>query len=196
MFSLTDWKIKRLTKKIKALKHSRRSDQPKDEALKKELAYYFDLAAKYKKLVGNKKYPFAQLMVLECYRAAANLDDSTANYNLGKHYLDEAKFRESLQLGEVFDSPMNERRMKQHYEEAHAYLSTAEKLGHIEAKRLRGLCYINGWGVELDKDKGFELVVESIDEEGSWDRVPQIFASIGLNKPEFFAAIMQKRKNV
>ncbi|HAT9519670.1 TPA: hypothetical protein JBC96_14495, partial [Legionella pneumophila subsp. pneumophila] len=57
-----------------------------------------------------------------------------------------------------------------------------------------GLCIINGWGVESDKNAGFELVVDSIEQEGSWDKIPQIFASMGLNKPEFFSAIMQRRK--
>lgn len=194
MFSLKRWKIRKLTKKIKALKHNRLSEQPRDEVLKKEISYYFELAALYKAAMGKKKFPYAKLMLLECYRAAASLDDSTANFNLGSDLLEQAKFRDTLQKEGVFDSQGNALRMSQLYEEAHAYLKAAEKLGHIEAKRLRGLCFINGWGVVVDKEGGFELVVASIEQEGSWDRVPQIFAAIGLNKPEFFAAIMQRRK--
>ena len=79
------------------------------------------------------------------------------------------------------------------YADAHAYLSSSEKLGHIQAKRLHGLAYINGWGVPADKNRGFELIVESIDQENSWDKVPQIFKEIGLNKPEFFSALAQRR---
>lgn len=54
--------------------------------------------------------------------------------------------------------------------------------------------YYQWLGVESDKNTGFELVVDSIEQEGSWDKIPQIFASMGLNKPEFFSAIMQRRK--
>lgn len=71
----------------------------------------------------------------------------------------------------------------------------AEQLKHVEAKRLHGLCYINGWGVEVDKKRGFELIVESIEQENSWDKVPQIFAAMGLNKPEFFSALTQHRNS-
>lgn len=194
MLSLKSWKIKKLTKRIKALKHGRQGEVPRDEALKKEVMYYFELAAIYNALDGHKKYPFARLMMLECYRSAAFLDDATANYKLGQLLLEEAKYRDQLQHEGVFDSSLNARHMSQGYEEAHAYLKAAEQFGHIEAKRLLGLCYINAWGVIADKDKGFEMVVDSIDKEGSWDKVPQIFAAIGLNKPEFFAAIMKRRK--
>ena len=34
---------------------------------------------------------------------------------------------------------------------------------------------------------------KAIELEQSWDKVPQIFASIGLNKPEFFSALTKMR---
>ncbi|KTD17204.1 hypothetical protein [Legionella jordanis] len=191
---LKRYRIKRLTKKLKAMQQNRIHNQPSDEVLAKEIAYYHELKEIYQNLVGNKKYPFAADMVQACLRAAGALDDANAQYDLAKTLLDEAKFRERLQLEGLFASSSNERQMKQLYEEAHIYLQNAEKLRHVLAKRLRGLCYINGWGVPADKEKGFELVVASIEQENSWDRVPQIFAAIGLNKPEFFAAIMKRRK--
>ncbi|MGC1182853.1 hypothetical protein [Legionella sp.] len=191
---LTHWKIKKIVKKLKSLQANRVNNQPTDEVLKKEIAYYFELATIYKKRIGNKKFPHASIMYEECLRAAASLDDAEANYQLGKILLDDAKFREELEREGVFNSEVNNKKCLQFYEDAHAYLSAAVVLGHIEAKRLRGLCFINGWGVETDKNAGFELVVASIEQEGSWDRVPQIFSSIGLNKPEFFSAIMQRRK--
>jgi TPR repeat protein len=107
--------------------------------------------------------------------------------------LDEAKLREQWEVDVLLASKSNARSMTQLYEEAHAYLLAAETREHIEAKRLRGLCYINGWGVPQDKKKGFELIVASIQQENSWDRVPQIFASMGLNKPEFFSELTQMR---
>ena len=169
-------------------------NQPNEESLKKEKAAYFQLAKIYQSVIGNKKFPLAREMLLECYRAAAGIEDATAQYLLGKYLLEEARFREDLQANGLFASPSNDRQSKMLYEEAHAYLIAAQTLRHIEAKRLYGLCYINGWGVEADKKKGFDLVVESIEQENSWDKVPQIFAAMGLNKPEFFSALTQRQK--
>lgn len=194
MFSMTRWKIKRITKKIKAMQTNRVNNQPGDEIIKREVLYYYELASIFKKLKGNKKFPYAEVMLIECYRAAADLDDSSAHFQLAQIFIDEAKYRQNLQNEGIFNSPANLKRTQQLYEEAHAHLLAAEKLGHIGAKRLRGLCLINGWGLEVDKNNGFELIVESIEQEGSWDKIPQIFASMGLNKPEFFSAIMQRRK--
>lgn len=188
------YKIKSLTKKIKSMQQSRVHNQPNEAAIAKEQAMYHQLSAIYRALKGSKKYPFAEIMVWECLRASATLDDAAAQYELGRHLLEEAKFREELNKGEVFASPANERQRRQLYEEALAYLQAAEKLGHIAAKRLLGLCYINGWGVAIDREGGFQRVVASIDQENSWDRVPQIFAEIGLNKPEFFSALTKHRK--
>lgn len=193
---LKRWKIKRIIKKVKSMQAHRVNNQPVDEVLKKEIACYFELAALYKSMKCSKKFPYASLMYEECLRAAADIDDAEANYQLGKMTLEEAKFRENLEKEGVFKSPTNQKKCTQLYEEAHAYLLAAMEIGHVEAKRLRGLCFINGWGVEVDKKAGFELVVASIEQEGSWDRVPQIFASIGLNKPEFFSAIMQRKKSL
>lgn len=193
MWYITNFKINRLIKKLKAMQQNRVHNQPTEEVLKKEIAGLHKLAGIYKSLVGKKKYPFAHDMLLECYRAATTIDDSAAQYILGKQLLDEAKFRQNLQLNGVFANPSNERQMNQLYEEAHAYLLAAEQLNHVEAKRLRGLCYINGWGVTPDKRKGFDLIVDSIEQENSWDKVPQIFAAMGLNKPEFFSALTQHR---
>jgi hypothetical protein len=187
-------KIKRLVKKLRALKQTREHNQPTDESVRIEKAGYHQLAEIYNKLHGHKKWPFARERVLACYRAAAMLDDSTAQYLLGKNLLDEAKMREALESDHVFASQSNERTMKQLYEEAHAYLSAASGLQHVEARRLQGLCYINAWGVPENKERGFKFVVESIEIEQSWDKVPQIFASIGLNKPEFFSALTKMRQ--
>ncbi|MFJ1267747.1 hypothetical protein ACD661_04130 [Legionella lytica] len=188
------WKIKRIVKKIKAMQANRVNNQPGDDMIKKEIAYYFELAELYKKMKCSKKFPYARVMYEECLRAATSIDDAQANYLLGKILLDEAKFREQLEIEGVFKSETNSRSCQRLYEEAHAYLSAAVNLGHIEAKRLKGLCFINGWGIGADKKAGFDLIVASIEQEGSWDRVPQIFAAMGLNKPEFFSEIMQHRK--
>lgn len=195
MFNFTRWKTNRIIKKLKSMQVVRLHNQPKDDQLQKEIAYYFDLAKIYTKLVGSKRYPFAQVMVIESYRAAASLDDPEANYQMGLMLLNEAKFRQMIQQEGILASQANLKLCTGLYDEAHAYLLAAEQLGHIVAKRLRGLCLINGWGKEVDKNTGFELIVASIEQEGSWDKVPQLFAAMGLNKPEFFSAIMQRRKD-
>lgn len=177
------------------MQQSRVHNPPSEEALKKERADYHKLADLYKSLQGKKKYPFAREMVLECWRAATIIDDSIAQFELGKSLLDEAKFREDLQQKGLFANPSNERQAKQLYEEAHAYLLAAQELSHVGAKRLLGLSYINGWGVGADKAKGFDLIVASIEQENSWDRLPQIFATMGLNKQEFFSELTQHRNN-
>lgn len=189
-------KINRLTKKIRAMQQTRISSQPTDDVVKKEINYYFELVNLFTHLKGNKKFPFADIMIIEALKAASSLDSANAHYKLSTIFLDEAQYRKKLMAEAIFNSPSNEQRCRQLFDEAHAHLLAAEHLGSIEGKRLRGLCIINGWGIEPDKNKGFELVVASIEQEGSWDRVPQIFASMGLNKPEFFSAIMHRRKEV
>lgn len=175
------------------MQQSRVLNQPADEMVAKEIACYHQLASIFASLHGNKKCPFAREMLLATYRAASMLDDSKAQFLLGKNLLDEGKIREGLQREGVLASENNDRQMQERYADAHAYLTSAAKLGHIQAKRLHGLCYINGWGVAVDKSKGFELIVESIEQENSWDKVPHIFKEIGLNKPEFFSALAQRR---
>lgn len=196
MFNFKQWKLNRRIKKIKAMQANRIHNQPDDLTLKKEIAMYFDLADRYKKLRSHKKFPFADLMLVECYRNAASLDDAEAHYRLGQRFIEEGKFRANLNADGVFNSQENLNSCKEVFNEAHVHLLAAERLNHALAKRLRGLSIINGWGVEADKDTGFELVVASIEQEGSWEKVPQIFAEIGLNKPEFFSAIMQRQRTV
>jgi hypothetical protein len=194
MFNLKRWKINRITKKVKSMQLNRVNNQPTDQLVKREILLNFELAALFKKQIGKKNFPYADIMVIESYKNAANLNDSPAHYELGQIFLNEGKYRQNLQNEGVFCSEENQKRCISAFEQAHAHLLAAEKLGHVEAKRLRGLAIINGWGQPADKNAGFELVVSSIEQEGSWERVPQIFTAMGLNKPEFFAAIMQRRK--
>lgn len=185
--------IRALQKKLKSMQHTRQLNQPSDEALAKEISLYLSLSKIYHSMRKKKKYPFADIMVKEALRGAANIDSADAQYELGKKLMEEARFRDSLEKEKLFANPSNNRQASMLFEEAHAYLLSAENLHHILAKRLRGLAFINGWGVEADKDKGFQLIVASIEQENSWDKVPQIFAAMGLNKPEFFSALVKHR---
>lgn len=190
---LKKFEINRTKKKLKALQQARLNGQANDEAVKKEIGMYHALANLYRALIGNKKFPFAREQAMESLRVAASLDDTKAQYLLGKEMIDEAKLRQGLQSEGLFQSQTNEERIQDLYKEGLAYIGHADKMRHVQAMRLHGLCYINGWGLEQDRKKGFELIIASIDEENGWDKVPQIFAEIGLNKPEFFAALTQFR---
>ena len=193
-FFRTRFKISRMLKKLAAMQSQRSHTQQSDQVIQKEIKMYHDLAGIYARLERKKSFPFARESKLACYRAASMLDDMQAQFLLGSTLLDEAKIRVTWETNGVFSSQSNQRTLQQLFEEVHGYLSAAEKLGHIQAKRLRGLCYINGWGVPEDKKAGFELVMGSIQQENSWDKIPQIFASMGLNKPEFFAALTEYRQ--
>lgn len=187
------FKIKRILKQLKTMQHYRTLNQPTDETLKKEINLYFRLAQIYLSLYKNKQYPFAREQALACYRTAAALENAEAQYVLGKYLLNEARFRDTLQSEELLASESNARLMKQLYEEVHAYLAAAVKFNHIQAKRLLGVCYINGWGCTIDKNKGFDLIIASIEQENSWDRVQKIFVEMGINKPAFFSELFQHR---
>lgn len=193
MIFFKKFKIKRLIKKIKSMQAQRLHNQPSVDAIKREQTIYHNLATIYLSLQGKKNWPFARINALECYRASAVIEDAEAHYLLAKTLLDEAKIRDTIQRDGIFASPSNERQMAQLYEEAFAHLKAAEQLNHIQAKRLYGLCYIKGWGVAQDQDHGFEYIIASIEQENSWDKVPQIFVALDLNKPEFFSALMRQR---
>ncbi len=188
------FKINRMLKHLRSMQQARLNNQASAELLKKELVTYARLADIYERLKGKKRFPFAREQAIAAYRAAALLNDATAQYTLGIKLLDEAKLRENLQQGEILASDSNAFFMKELYKEAHGFLLAAENQQHIKAKRIRGLCYINGWGVPVDKDLGFDLVVDSIDQENSWDRVQKIFAELGINKSSFLSELFKHRK--
>lgn len=188
------FKMKRLQKQLKIMYAARAQNQGSVALRQKEILAYAKLADLYERVKGKKKFPFAREQALACYRAAALLDDVTAQYTLGVKLLEEAKLRDTLQQSELFTTDSNALFMQELYKEAHAFLFEAEKHQHINAKRIRGLCYINGWGVDIDKDKGFDLVVASIEQENSWDRVQKIFAQLGINKSSFFSELFQHRR--
>ena len=167
----------------------RQANQVGDAQIKKEIALYYSIAEIYEKNKFNKKWPNAELNANENYRAAASLGDREAQYIVGQRLIEQGKFWDEFQQS-VYDCQAQRDYAKRAYNEAFNYLETAEKLEHPLAKRLIGVAYINAWGVERDTDKGFKLVVDSIEQEGVWDDATKIFESLGLNKPEFFSSIM------
>lgn len=188
------FKIKRLQKQLRVISAARLNHTSSTEALQKEISLYFSMAKLYESVIGKKKHPFAREQALACYRAAAALDDAPAQFLVGQKLLEEARMREELQSGGLFASEANATYLKMLYHDAHGFLLAAEKHQHIKSKRVRGLCYINGWGVPIDKNIGFDLVVASIEQENSWDRVQKIFAELGINQSSFFSELFQHRK--
>ncbi len=188
-------KIKRLLKHIKSLQLQREHSQPSAANIKQEVDMYHRLAAIFLSLKHHKKYPYAREMAMEAYRMSTQLEDGEAQYIVAKELIEEAKVREAMQKEGILANAVNERLMKQCYEEALAYLQAAVQLNHVQATRLYGLCYIKGFGVTPDQDKGFDYVFNSIEKEHSWDKVPHIFAEMGLNKPEYFSALMSRKKS-
>lgn len=190
-----NFQINRLQKKLRNMQLLRLQNQAGKEMLSRELVTYVKLAKIYENLIGKKKYPFAREQALACYRSAALLNDVNAQFILGQKLLEEAKLRDTLQQNELFYSESNAIFMNELYKEAHGFLLEAEKKQHINAKRIRGLCYINGWGVPINKDFGFDLVVASIEQENSWDRVQKIFKELGINQSSFFSELFQHRRS-
>ncbi len=182
-----------MTKKATAMHHHRENNAVSDIAIKKEIVLLYEIAKVYEKHQFHKKFPRAREYALEAYRAAASLNDSNAKYLVGKQLLEDGKFWDSLQ-NTLFMCNAHQKYAAAAYEEAFAYLEAAEASGHPLAKRLKGLAFVNGWGVIKDNDKGFALIVDSIDQENAWDRATKIFEEIGLNKPEFFSSIMSIRQ--
>lgn len=193
MIIMKKMRIKQLNKKIKAMQVARAQVQPSEAELIKERELYKNLADIYQLLASDEQFPANAIMLREVRRTAATIEDAEAAYLLGYSCLEEAKYRAEIELNGVYANPTNQKRAIQLYEEAHAYLQSAQDLGHVQAKRLLGLSYINAWGVPENKEKGFELVVASIEQEGSWDKLTEIFSDLGLNNPEFFADLVRFR---
>src|SRR3990167_10421428 len=94
-----------------------------------------------------KIFPHATEYILESYRAIAALNDTNAQYIVGKKLLEQGKFWDSLQKT-LFSCSVHQKYAADTYKEAFVYLDSAEAGGHPLAKRLKGLAFVNGWGVE------------------------------------------------
>lgn len=184
------FKLKKLLKKAKNLYDKR--ERGANVNIKNEVKVLKDLAKFHLKHQFNKKFPKAKIYANEYYRAAAALNDPEAQYILGKEQLETGRFWQSWHDGH-YGEPVHETYKSQCFKEAFALLEAADENGYPLAKRLHGLAWINGWGVEANNDKGFKMIVDSIEEANQWDKATEIFKELGLNKPEFFSAMMQMR---
>lgn len=188
---LAKMKLKGLLKKAKHLCDKR--EQGANVNIKNEIKVLKQLAKFYQKHRSDKKLPYATILADEYHRAAASLNDADAQYTLGQTKLEEGKFWQAWIEGN-YGSEVHSIYAAQAFKEAFELLKDADKSGYPLAKRLHGLAYINGWGVDVDQNKGFQMVVDSIEEANAWDKATEIFKELGLNKPEFFSTMMQMRK--
>jgi len=189
MTFLTNFKIKRLKKRLTVLYRTRQAGSVNDQQLKREVDTYHKLADVYDKHRFNKHFPHAKEMALENHRAAAEMGDSKSQYTVGQRLMDDGRFWMELN-DEIYQHDSHKAYATAFFEEAFRYLNTAHEQGNFLATRLMGVAYVNGWGVEMDVDQGAKYLVDSINAEKSWDRVSQIFSDLGLNNPEFFTKFM------
>ena len=187
MIFLKHWQLKRLIRK--ARKEVEKREQGKQGNMQNEINVHLQLAKIYQQLIRKPKYPNAKELMLEYYRHAANLGSIEAQYYFGYHKLELGKFWQAF-AQDIYGQPIHQDYAKQHYEEAFQYLNEAKKSGFAKAYRTLGLAYIHGSGVTVQKERGFQLVVESIELDKAWDKAPEIFKKLGLNNPEFFSMMM------
>ena len=188
------FKEKRLLKKIRVLKAERLSAQVPDIKIQMEIKYLQALALLYRKCFGLKHYPYALEMQENAYRNAAEIGDFKSEYWLGQELIKHGRARLEWQQAQVISNDDNLRKINELFTQAYIYLEKAS-LHEVEALRLMGLCHIHAWGKPLDSKKGFAFIVDSINREDSWDKLPEIFSKIGLNKPEFLKELIKFRTN-
>ena len=189
---LKNWKEQRLLKKICVLQRARENNQVSQQKLDEEMKLLNDLFQFYHKYRNHKRFPFATQAKENCMRASAALGDNKALLWLGKNLLEEARERESWQTKGAIANQNNQKCFDDLFFQAHTFLKEAAK-NSVDAQRLLALCSIHGWGEPVDRKKGFSLLVESINREDSWDKLPEIFSKIGLNKPEFLKELIKFR---
>jgi hypothetical protein len=175
-----------LRKKVK--KNIEKRDSGNPVSLPQELAALHALAKFYLRHIYDKGLPRAEFWAQETYRAAAILGDKEAQYRLGLLFLERGKFWQELRNSLVGNDLQNHY-ARADFQEAFDYLQKAADSTHPLALRSLGMAYVRGWGVEINPDKGFKLVISSIDAEKSWDKATKIFEQLGLNSPEFFSAL-------
>lgn len=186
-------KLKSLQKKLEKM-HILREQQDNLADRQNEINAQYQLAEFYKKHRFDKDLPRADTFELECYRACAALGEARAQYRCGEWLLNQAKFWDNWSRHPIYGANIHRKYAQAYFEEAFAYLRTAESSDYVMAKRLLGLAHIHGWGVPKDMNTGYKLILDSIELEHAWDRANKIFEELKLNSPEFFAALQSYRR--
>lgn len=181
-------KFKKLQKKLHKL-HKLYELEGSDNRLKALLKAYYSMAEFYEKYRFDKDLSHAQFHAIECYRVIASFGDSSAQYMLAERLLDYGKFWKNIAENPLYKTNKPNAYAQAFFEEARVYLEAADEQGYPLARRLLGMVYIHGWGTTPNLEKGYKLVLESIDLEQAWAKATKIFDMLKLNSPEFFSAL-------
>lgn len=187
-------KLNSLRKRVQKL-HDLVTQQSSDANAKAAITAQYDLAKFYEQHSRDRGLQHADTYALECYRASASLGDIKAHYICGQRILEQAKFWDAWSHNPIYGASIHQKYANAFYSEAFAYLEFADEHNFALAKRLLGMAYIHGWGTTMDLDKGYQLVLASIDLEQAWDRATKIFEELKLNSPQFFAKLRTYRGN-
>ena len=183
------WKLKGLLNTLKKYQHLRESGDAK--ALPLEIRSLRKVIEFYRKQEYNPNFSQAKLQMFEYARAAASLNDPVSQLECAKTCFDVGRFFETWHRSN-YSRPVQEHYMKEAYQQAFEFLNAAEANRSVDAKRYKGLVYINGWGgVPVDAAKGFQLILESIEMANAWSQATKIIDKLGLSSPEFFKALTQ-----
>jgi len=186
MGMMKSMKFNSLQKKAEKLHESRQAGKGN---IKDEAAVLIELGQFYDDNRFDEEYPRAEIVALEYFRTAASLESEEANFICAQKYLDLGKFWDVWANGNYGRSEYRERSEK-YFQDAFRALEQSEAAGNFKAKRLHGLVYIHGWGIEKDPKAGLQCILESIEMEKAWDRVTKILEELDLNTPEFYEALM------
>lgn len=187
-------KLNKLRKKVEKLHKLRQQDETK-ENIQNEITAQYQLVELYKKHLFDKKLPRAEIYIIECYRAVAALGEAKAQYLCGQSLLDQGKFWDRWSTNPVYGAAIHKKYAQTLFDEAHAYLQAADNNDYVLAKRLLGMANIHGWGIPKDMNKGYKLILDSIEAEKAWDRATKIFEELKLSSPEFFASLQSYRRS-
>lgn len=187
-------KMKALRKKVQKARDQTERGGGKNADVKNEITAQLELAKFYEKHYFDKDLPKAEVYALECYRAAAILGDVKAQFICGQRLLDQAKFWDVWSRSPIYGLAIHKKYAAGLYEEAFSFLRSAETNEYPFAKRLLGMIHIHGWGMTPNLDLGYQLVLDSIDQEKAWDRATKIFDELKLNSPQFFAALQSRKR--
>ncbi|MES2141640.1 MAG: hypothetical protein V4471_01960 [Pseudomonadota bacterium] len=182
------YKFKCLQKKLHKL-HRLYEQEGSDKQLKALTQAFYAMAAFYKKHSFDKGLPYAEFHVLECYRVLSSFGDPKAQYLLGECLLNYGKFWLDMVKNPLYKTNQPKVYAQTFFEESRVYLQAANEQNYFLARRLLGLVHMHGWGCDADLQKGYQLVLESIDLEQAWGKATQIFDKLQLNSPEFFATL-------
>jgi TPR repeat protein len=181
-------KFKRLQKRLYKL-YKLYELEGSDIRTKALLQAFYAMAEFYEKHRFDKNLPYSEFHALECYRVIASFGDSKAQYKLAERLLDYGKFWEGIASNPLYKTNKPKAYAQSFFEESSVYLRAADEQGYPLARRLLGMAHIHGWGDNPNLEKGYQLVLESIDLEQAWGKATQIFDTLKLNSPEFFSAL-------